>query len=84
MVIPAKVKQAAQYLVEMYGDHLEHLGQYQGAEAFYYHFPDDVTAGPCPVYLVTDGGVGVREVPGFEALEILDSFVENFSEPGIK
>lgn len=82
MEIPAKVKQAAQYLVEMYGDHVEHLGQYQGAEAFYYHFPDDVTAGPCPVYLVTDGEV--REVPGFAALEILDSFVENFSEPGIK
>ena len=82
MEIPAKVKQAAQYLVEMYGDHVEHLGQYQGAEAFYYHFPDDVTAGPCPVYLVTDGKA--REVPGFEALEILDSFVENFSEPGIE
>ena len=82
MEIPAKVKQAAQYLVEMYGDHVEHLGQYQGAEAFYYHFPEDIIAGPCPVYLVKDGAV--REVPGFEALEILDSFVENFSETDIE
>ena len=46
MEIPVKVRQAAQYLVKMYGDHLEHLGQYHGAEAFYYHFPDDVTAVP--------------------------------------
>ena len=51
MEIPAKVRQAAQYLVEMYGDHIEHLGQYQCAEALYYHFPDDVTAGFRPVYL---------------------------------
>ena len=82
MEIPKKVKQAAQYLVEMYGDHVEHLGQYQGAEAFYYHFPEDITAGPCPVYLVKDGAV--REVTDFEALEILDSFVENFSETDIE
>lgn len=82
MEIPKKVKQAAQYLVEMYGDHVEYLGQYQGAEAFYYHFPEDITAGPCPVYLVKDRVV--REVTDFEALEILDSFVENFSETGIE
>ena len=82
MEIPAKVKEAAQYLIDIYGDHVEHLGQYQGAEAFYYRFPDDITAGPCPVYLVKDGTV--REVPGFEALEILDSFVENFSETDIE
>lgn len=78
MDIPAKVRKAAQYLVEMYGDHIEHLGQYQGAEAFYYHFPDDVTAGAPPVYLVK--GDEMREAHDFEALDILDSFVENFSE----
>ncbi len=82
METPAKVKQAAQYLIDMYGDRVEYLGKYQGAEAFYYHFPDDVTAGPCPVYLETDGEV--REVPGFEAMKILDSFVENFNESGIE
>lgn len=82
MEIPAKVKQAAQYLVEMYGDHVEHLGQYQGAEAFYYHFPDDVTAGFPPVYLMK--GDKFREVSGFEALEIIGSFVEDFSESDVK
>ena len=82
MEIPAKVKQAAQYLIEMYGDHVEHLGQYQGAEAFYYHFPDDVTAGFPPVYLMK--GDKLREVSGFEALEIIGSFVEDFSESDVK
>lgn len=82
MEIPAKVRQAAQYLVDMYGDHIEHLGQYQGAEAFYYRFPDDVTAGFPPVYLVKGGKL--REVGEFEALEIIGSFVENLSESDIK
>ena len=82
MEIPAKVRQAAQYLVEMYGDHLEHLGQYQGAEAFYYRFPDDITAGFPPVYLMKDDNL--REVGEFEALEIISSFVENLSESDVK
>lgn len=82
MDIPSKVIRAAQYLVEMYGDHLEHLGTYRGAEAFYYRFPDDVTAGFPPVYLIKDDKL--KEVGGFEALEIIGSFVENFSESDVK
>ncbi len=34
MEIPSKVRQAAQYLVEMYGDHVEHLGTYRGQRLF--------------------------------------------------
>ena len=30
MEIPSKVRQAAQYLVEMYGDHVEHLRNIPG------------------------------------------------------
>ena len=82
MEIPSKVRQAAQYLVEIYGDHVEHLGTYRGAEAFYYRFPDDVTAGFPPVYLIEDDKL--KEVNGFEALEIIGSFVENFSESDVK
>lgn len=82
METPAKVRQAAQYLVEMYGDHVEHLGTYRGAEVFYYRFPDDITAGFPPVYLMK--GDELREVGGFEALEIIGSFVEDFSESDVK
>lgn len=82
MEIPAKVRQAAQYLVEMYGDHIEHLGQYQGAEAFYYRFPDDITAGICPVYLCKDDEV--ESLSGEVAYCILCSFIENVDEVDIE
>ena len=78
MKIPSKVKQAAQYLIDMYGDHVEHLGQYQGAEAFYYQFPEDVAVGfPC-VYLLKDDKL--TEITGFEAVDIIGLFVKDFSE----
>lgn len=82
MDIPAKVRRAAQYLIDMYGDHIEHLGQYQGAEAFYYHFPDDITAGFPSVYLLKADKV--TELTGFEALDIISLFVENVEETTIE
>lgn len=75
METPAKVKAAARYLVEMYGDHIEHLGQYQGAEAFYYHYPDDVDAGFPSVYLWKDNTV--TEISGFDALHLLGRFLKD-------
>ncbi len=75
MEIPSKVKQAAQSLVEMYGDHIEHLGQYQGAEAFYYHFPDDIDAGFPFIYLLK--GENLREVTGPDALRLLRRFLKD-------
>lgn len=82
MEIPAKVRQAAQYLVEMYGDHIEHLGQYQGAEAFYYRFPENVDTGFPTVYLLKDGEL--TEISDFFALEIIGSFIEDLGEVGIE
>lgn len=82
MKIPVKVKQAAQYLIDMYGDHVEHLGQYQGAEAFYYHFPDDITAGSCPVYLFKDGKVD--ELTDSVADYVLSLFIENFDKISVE
>lgn len=78
MDIPAQIRTAAQWLVEQYGDRIEHLGEYQGAQAYYYHFPDEITAGFPPVYLMRDDEI--TEVGGFEALEIIGSFVENLDE----
>ncbi|MBD5345467.1 MAG: hypothetical protein HDR90_10925 [Bacteroides sp.] len=82
MEIPTKVKEAAQYLIDIYGDHVEHLGQYQGAEAFYYRFPEDVDAGFPVVYLLK--GNELTEVSDFFALEIIGSFIENVDEIGIE
>ena len=82
METPAKVKAAARYLVEMYGDHIEHLGQYQGAEAFYYHYLEDIDAGFPTVYLWKDNEV--TEISDFFALEIIGLFIEDFGEIGIE
>ena len=75
MTIPAKIQEAARYLVEMYGDHIEHLGQYQGAEVFYYHFPDDIDAGFPHVYLLKEDSVS--EITGFDALQLLGRFLKD-------
>lgn len=82
MKTPAKVKEAARYLIEMYGDHVEYLGQYQGAETFYYHYPEDITAGYCPVYLYKNGEVD--ELTGEVAYNVLGSFVKDVDEIGIE
>lgn len=82
MKTPAKVKAAARYLVKMFGDHIEYLGKYQGAEAFYYHYPNDITAGFPPVYLWKNDEV--TEISDFFALEIIESFIEDFGEVGIE
>lgn len=78
MNIPSQVMSAASELRAMYGEHVEYLGEYQGARAYYYHYPEDVDAGFPSVYLLKGGEV--TEIGDFFALEILDSFVENVSE----
>lgn len=49
MEVYIKIMDAAQYLIDIYGDHVEHLGQHQGAEAIYY----DVTQ--CPAFSYIEG-----------------------------
>ncbi|MCF0219098.1 MAG: hypothetical protein HUK14_04880 [Muribaculaceae bacterium] len=75
MNIPDKVKAAAHSLVERYGDHVEHLGKYQGAEAFYYHFPDEEDAGFPFVYLLKNDNV--TEISGFDALRIIGLYFKD-------
>ncbi|MCM1220889.1 MAG: hypothetical protein NC548_41025 [Lachnospiraceae bacterium] len=82
MKTPSKVTDAARNLIEMYGDHVEHLGQYQGAEAFYYNYPEDVTAGYCPVYLYKDGEIDT--LTGEVANNVLSSFIEDLNESGVE
>ena len=78
MTIPQKVMDAAAELRAMYGEHVEHLGEFQGAQAYYYHFPDDVTVGfPC-VYLLKEGKL--TEIGGFFALDIPGSFFKDVEE----
>lgn len=82
MNIPSQVMNAASVLREMYGEHMEYLGKFQGAQAYYYHYPDYVTAGVCPVYLYD--GTTVDELTGDIAMNILESFIEDVDEASVE
>ncbi len=82
MNIPPQVMNAASELRAMYGEHVEYLGEFQGSHAYYYHYPDDITAGVCPVYLYD--GTTVDEVTGDIAMNILDLLVEDVNELGVE
>ena len=75
MNIPAQIRTAAQWLVEQYGDRIEHLGEYKGAQAYYYHFPDDVDAGFPVAYLLKEDKV--TEIMGFDALSFVWRFCKD-------
>lgn len=75
MNIPAQIRTAAQWLVEQYGDRIEHLGEYKGAQAYYYHFPDDVDAGFPVAYLLKEDKV--TEITSFDALHLLRRFFKD-------
>lgn len=80
--IPQIVKDAARDLIKMYGDAIDYLGKYEGADAYMYHFPDDSCTGYPFVYLVKDGKVDiVTESP---ALYIIGLFVENVDESDVE
>ncbi len=75
--VPQIVKDAAKYLVDLYGDNFNYLGKFEGADAYVYQFPDGVCTGFPFVYLVKDDNVEVIE--GFDSLDILDYFTSNES-----
>lgn len=70
--IPQIVKDAASYLIELYGDNFDYLGKYEEADVYKYHFPDEICTGFPVVYLVK--GNNIEEIGGFSALDILESF----------
>lgn len=75
--VPQIVKDAAKYLVDLYGDKFEYLGKFEGADVYVYQFPDGIVTGFPFVYLVKDDKVEV--IKGFDSLDILDYFTSNES-----
>ncbi len=51
-------------------------------QAYYYHYPDDVSVGFPSVYLLKDDEM--TEIGGFFALEILESFIEDVDEASVE
>lgn len=72
---PQIVKDAASYLIELYGDNFDYLGKHEGADAYMFKFPEDADTGFPFVYIHKDGKV--TEITGFEALDIVRLFVKD-------
>lgn len=75
MRVPESILKAAESLVSMYGPSFDYLGKYDGSDAFMFRFPDDSVTGFPYVYLSDVSGV--REITGYDALDIVGSFVED-------
>ncbi len=78
MDIPAKVREAAQWLVDRYSGEIVYLGEYEGAAAYMFQFQEDVDTGFPFVYLLN--GDKLTEINGPESLDIAGSFVEDTGE----
>lgn len=70
--VPQIVKDAAKYLIDLYGDNFNYLGKFEGADVYVYQFPDGIVTGFPFVYLVKDDKVG--EISEFLAVDIIGSF----------
>lgn len=82
MKVPEQIKKAAKSLIDLYGDAFDYLGKYKGKDAFLFRFPEDSNTGFPFIYLFNSDKV--TEITGFEALEILDSFVENLDKVSVE
>jgi hypothetical protein len=70
--IPQAVIDAAHDLISLYGNNVRYIGIYKGKEAYSYYFPENADTGFPFVYLYD--GIHVKEINGFESLDILSTF----------
>lgn len=82
MKVPEQINSAAKSLIDAYGEAFDYLGKHKGKDAFLFRFPDDTDTGFPYIYLFKDSKA--IEVTGFEALDILNSLVENLDESEVK
>lgn len=82
MKVPEQIKNAAKSLIDLYGDAFDYLGKYKGKDAFLFRFPEDSNTGFPFIYLIKSEKV--TEITGFEALDILNSLVENLDEVSVE
>lgn len=72
--IPQSVIREAQGLIDRYGQCIEYLGEYKGADYYVFHFPDDTITGFPFVYVNFLQMDEVIEVTGSDALDIIGKF----------
>lgn len=78
--VPQIVKDAAQDLIDQFGDNFIYLGMFEGADAYIQQVPDDLCIGYPHVYLVKDGKVD--DISGPIALFIIESLIKDLDEVG--
>ena len=72
--IPAKVKEAAQWYTERFGDRLSYLGKKDGKEYYRFSLPDNRMLGFPVVFQLNNGEV--LEIGGVYAMDIIKLFFE--------
>lgn len=76
--IPQTILNAASGLIDIYGAHFSHLGQYEGQDVYMYKFPEESETGFPFVYLLSDDKV--QEISGHIALDIIDQLIKDESD----
>ena len=72
-MIPEAVQREAADLCRTYNGTVEHLGEYEGQDAYYVKIPEEYVVGFPTVFLLKDGGV--LSVGGPAALDIITRFI---------
>jgi len=75
-IIPESVVKKAKDFIDLYGNTIEYIGEYQGCDLYQFFFPEDSVTGFPVFYLYDTSKNSVTEVTGFDALDILDKFIQ--------
>lgn len=73
MEYPSKVRKAAQWYLDRFGERLRYIGTKDNYAYYKFSFPNDMESG-FPVVFKFDG-FEVESINGFDALHIINSFL---------
>lgn len=68
--IPQEVKEAASFLIDLYGDSMVYIGKYQDSDVYQYLFPEGIKTGFPFVFLYNGAGV-VQKITGEKTFSII-------------
>lgn len=74
--IPKEVVAKAIDLINLYGNTLKYIGEYNGCVAYRFGFPEHSETGFPVIYLHDSRSGEVMEVSGFDALDIICELVK--------
>lgn len=72
MEYPSKVREAAQWYLARFGEHLRYIGTRNNCAYYKFSLPSDAELGFPPVFKFD--GQNVEQINGFDALDIINSF----------